>query len=186
MSRIVFDAATPPTTTPPDVTGALGYIGGRALHTWTPAQWQPFAGLRQFPAWVADFAASPSLEAGRAVEAALDLGWAPHLPAAETRVIVCDLETSVVPSWYQAWAQVVTANGFLSVAYGSLSTVLGNAASDVIAADFDGIAQLPPGQTVHGIQYRADVEFGGTQIDLSFFDSWLMARGGVGPRHGAS
>jgi hypothetical protein len=98
---------------------------------------------------------------------------------------VIDMETDVAPEFYGAIASAVEAGGFVPVAYGSLSTVLGNAAADVIAADWDGIKTIPPGQTIHGVQYAANVKAGGGTVDYDLFDAWLMARGGVGPRHGA-
>jgi len=185
MSYTVIDAARPPAYVPVDVDGVLGYIGGAATHVWAPGEWRPFAAVRQFPTWVAELKVSPTAQALAAARAAEALGWAAGLPGAETRVIVCDLETSVDVAWYANWAAAVGARGFVSVAYGSLSTVLGNAASDVLAADWDGIAAIPAGQTIHGVQYRANVSIGATVVDYSVFDGWLFGRGGRGLRHGA-
>src|SRR5277367_5032162 len=112
----------------------MGYIGGAASHVWTPGEWGPFHAVRQYPVWVAG-TASGAIEGYRAAEAVLDLGWASH--QGYTRVVICDMETDVDPSWYASWAATITDNGFLPVCYGSLSTVLGNAAADVLAADWD-------------------------------------------------
>ena len=186
MSSTVIDAAYPPPALPAGVSGIMGYIGGpHAAHVWTPAQWQPFHAARQFPVWVADLTADPAAQALAAVDAAERLGWAAHMPEAETRVIVFDVEAGANRAWWAALAAVVLPRGFVPVCYGSLDTVLANAAADVIAADWDGLAQLPAGQTVHGVQFRANVRLGATEVDYDLFDSWLMARGGVGPRHGA-
>jgi hypothetical protein len=186
MSGLVFDAAYPPPTTPDNAEGVLGYIGGpRATHVWAPAQWLPFQHLRQFPCYVPDLSMSPTGQAGDALERAERLGWAPHMPADQTRVMICDLEAEAEPDWYADWAETIRAGGFAPVAYGSLSTVLGNHATDVLAADWDGIPAIPAGSTLRGVQYRANVAYAGTEVDLSVFDGWLMARGGVGPRHGA-
>ena len=185
MSNLVIDAAYPPASLPPGASGVLGYIGGAATHVWTPAQWKPFASVRQFPCWVANLKTSPAGQADAACSAAMNLGWAAHMPAGETRVIVCDLETAVDDAWYDAWQERVASHGFVSVAYGSLSTVLGNAAADNIVADWDGVKAIPAGQTIHGVQYQANARYAGTEIDWDLFDSWLMNRGGVGPRHGA-
>jgi hypothetical protein len=186
MSGLVIDAAYPPGTVPAGVSGVMGYIGGpKALHTWTTAQWVPFAGLRQFPAYVPDLSLDPVAQADDAVRRALALGWAAHMPAAETRVIVFDTEADVSRVWWATMARVVLAAGFVPVDYGSLDVVLGNAAADVLAADWDGLEQLPAGQTIHGVQYAANVKLGGATVDYDLFDSWLMGRGGVGPRKGA-
>lgn len=178
-----FDAATPPEHAPPGCPAVLGYIGGkRAARVWTLAEWQRFAGLRQFPAYVPDVRhEDPAAAAKTAAAEMRSLGWAPGQPA--RRVIICDLETEVVPQWYQTFAAAVQLAGFEAVAYGSLSTVGGNLAADVWVAAFDGSAALLPGQTVHAHQYAADVASGGTRVDYSVMDEWLFDRGGQGPRH---
>ena len=179
----VFDAAYPPAVAPPGCSGVLGYIGGsRATHVWPASAWLPFRGLRQFPCWVPSTADHPAEVAAEAVAAARNLGWAPG-PTVGERVIVCDLETIEDRTWYDAWSTSVTAGGFVPVVYGSLSTVLANAASDVWAADWNGEQVIPAGQTIHGHQDQADVPFGGTRVDYSVVDAWLYERGGVGPRH---
>lgn len=180
----VFDAAYPPPAPPPGCTGVLGYIGGsRAAHVWPATAWKPFRNLRQFPCWV-PATTDNAAEAGRfAVRAALELGWAPG-PTVGPRVIVCDLEAAGNRAWYAAWAGEVAGGGFTPVVYGSLSTVLQNAASDVWAAAWDGEAVIPAGQTIHGHQDQANVPYAGTQVDYSVIDAWLYERGGVGPRHG--
>lgn len=177
----VFDAARPPATAPPGCAGVLGYIGkpGFTPHTWSASEWRRFQHLKQYPVWVPDLAAEPALEARAAVAAARTLGWAPHLPEPRTRVIVCDLETRAVPAWYSIFAAEVSAGEFVSVAYGSLTTIAANLASDLWVAAWDGDPKLEPGQVIHAHQYQA-----GQATDLSVADEWLSARGGVGPRHG--
>lgn len=179
----VFDAATPPKTAPPGCQGVLGYIGGlRATRIWLLEEWDWFAHLVQFPAWVPDVhSESPVVSANLACNAAEKLGWAPW--QADKRAIVCDLETDIARGWYAQFAGEVEQRGFTSVAYGSLSTVLENAAAEVLAAGWDGAAVLLPGQTIHGHQYQANVPFEGTEVDFSVVDGWLFARGGQGARH---
>jgi hypothetical protein len=178
-----FDAAYPPATPPTGCQAVFGYIGGsRATHTWPAAAWAPFKGLRQIPYWVPAITDNAT-EAGQfAVRAARELGWAPRNEPGWQRVIICDLETITDRAWYNNFAAAVTGGGFIPVAYGSLSTVLGNAASDVWAAAWDGQAIIPPGQTIHGHQDQANVPYDGTQVDYSAVDEWLYDRGGVGPR----
>jgi hypothetical protein len=179
----MFDAASPPAEAPPGMAAVLGYIGGgRATNIWTLAQWQPFARLRQFPAWVPDFAAEQPIQSAiDASTAACKLGWASFQP--DRRAIVCDLETLTERAWYASFAAETEQQGFTAVAYGSLSTVLDNAAAQVIVAAWPGPEQWIPGQTIHGHQYAAGISFGGTQVDYSVIDSWLLDRGGQGPRH---
>lgn len=179
----VFDAAFPPQAAPPGCTGVLGYIGGRrATNVWTLAEWDRFSHLVQFPAYVPDLTSESGI--GAAIQAcglARDLGWAPFQP--ERRVIVVDLETQVVRAWYASFAAEVEQQGFTAVAYGSLSTVLENAAAAVWAAGWDGRAVLLAGQTIHAHQYTASNSFDKTSIDFSVIDEWLFDRGGQGPRH---
>jgi hypothetical protein len=174
----VFDASTPPLIAPPGAQAVLGYIGraGQTPHIWTLPEWDRFARLRQFPAWVPSIGANPTGDAILATGLAMNLGWAPHQP--NPRAIICDLETNIARDWYSLWAAQVIRDGFTPVAYGSLSTVLQNAALDVWAADWNDIPQLQPGQTIHGTQYVA-----GGAVDWSVVDSWLWDRGGEGPRH---
>lgn len=182
----VFDAAVPPPSAPAGCHGVMGYIGGNATHVWTPAEWQPFAHLAQFPIWVCSLTGDhPSIQGGEAVYRARQLGWAPWEKGEAERVIIADLEAAADPAWYVQFCTPVVNAGFVPVAYGSLSTVLGNAASDVFAAAWDDAAVLEPGQTIHGHQYAANVPFGPTVVDYSVVDEWLMLRAGVGPRHGA-
>jgi hypothetical protein len=179
----VFDAATPPETPPPGVQGVLGYIGGqRATRTWTLDDWLRFKDLKQYPGYVPDFTAQkPGPAADEACQLMRNLGWAPYQPG--RRALICDLETLNERAWYAMFAGHVFNAGFTAVAYGSLSTVLENAAEDVIVAAWDGNPALVPGQTIHGHQHTANVPFGGTVVDFSAFDDWLWARGGQGPRH---
>lgn len=181
--HLVFDAAYPPETAPPGVSGVMGYLGGpRATRAWTLREWQRFANLRQFPIYVCDVSGNPVEQGTEAAQLARMLGWSAKLAEPSRRVIVLDLETAQAPAFYRTAAAQVSLYGFVPVAYGSLSTVLGNAAVDVIAADWDNVPEIPAGQTIHGSQYRANVPAGNTAVDLSLFDDWLMMRGGIGPR----
>jgi len=178
-----FDAAYPPLSAPIGCSVAIGYIGGkRATNVWTLAEWKRFALLRQIPVYVPDFTAEkPADAAVNACDAARALGWAPD--QTPNRVIVCDLETSIDRAWYAQFAYTVAHEGFQAMAYGSLSTVLENAASDVWVAAWDGSAALLAGQTIHAHQYQADVAWQGTTVDLSVCDEWMWDGAGQGPRH---
>lgn len=184
MISRAFDAAYPPASTPPGCEVAMGYVGreGFTPHVWTTGEWDRFAALPQLPIWVPDLAADPAAEAEEAVKAVEKIGWASHQVA--ERVIIFDVETQTgLRAWWQTIAREVYAMGFAPVMYGSLSTVLSNAAADLLVADWNDSPQLLPGQTIHGHQYQAGVQFGGTQLDFSVIDEWLFARAGLGPRH---
>jgi hypothetical protein len=178
-----FDAAYPPPTAPPGCSIAIGYIGGqRAANIWTLNDWKRFAYLRQIPVYVPDFAREdPKTAAETACSGMLRFGWAPD--QVPNRVVVCDLETSTERAWYAQFAYTVAHHGFVSVAYGSLSTVFENAASDVWVASWNGSPMLLDGQTVHAHQYQADVPFAGTSVDYSVCDDWMWNAAGQGARH---
>jgi hypothetical protein len=183
----IMDAAVPPPTAPAGIEGVMGYIGGpRATRTWTLADWLRFQHLVQFPVYVPDMGADPVAQALEAVAEAKKLGWAAFMPEPGRRVIGFDLETGINRAWYATLAAHVTADGFIPAAYGSLSTVLENAADLVIAAAWSGgsaLPQIPAGQTIGGLQWEANVAVEGTMVDYSVFSPELFARGGVGPRH---
>jgi hypothetical protein len=186
MITTMFDASVPPGQIPPGCKAVAGYVGRPNFtpHVWTLSEWLTFSSIPQLPYWVPDLAAEPGAEGATAVDAVMELGWAPHMSF--PRAILFDFETASGPAdrgWWQECAATVGADGFCGVMYGSLSTVLENAAVDVVVAAWDNSAQLLPGQTIHGHQYKAGVAFDGTQIDYSVIDEWLLARAGVGPRH---
>jgi hypothetical protein len=183
----IMDAAVPPQFVPPGIEGVMGYIGGpRATRTWTLADWLKFSHLAQFPVYVPDITRDPDAQAADAAHRAITLGWAARMAEPGNRVIVIDLEAEADREWYAAMAAGITQLGFTPACYGSLSTVLGNAAEIVIAAAWvsgGAFPGLPPGQTIDGIQWEANVPVQGTMVDYSVFTPALFARGGVGPRH---
>jgi hypothetical protein len=182
--HVTIDAENPPASAPTAVEGVMGYLGGpRATRVWTLGDWVPFGTLKQYGIYVPDIGANPLSQGREAVQLALALGWSDKFTGAQQRAIIIDMETSANAAFYDKIATEISTHGFAPVAYGSLSTVLGNAADDVLAADWDDKAVIPPGQTVHGCQYLAQHPFKNTVIDYSVIDDWLYQRGGVGPRH---
>lgn len=173
-----FDAANPPDSTPPGCAAALGYVGapGRAYHIWTTAEWHAHPGTQQFPAWVPNLANHPVNEAGDILTAMHQAGWTPgHLFAA-----VIDYETTgfAAAGWHSALTQSLGRFNVDGIAYGSESTVVQTEAAHLWVAKWDGVQELDPaGQTVHGHQYAANVPYGGTVVDYSVVDTWLMSRG---------
>lgn len=179
----VFDASTPPHEAPPGAEAVLGYVGRQreTPHVWSTEEWRPFAHLRQFPCWVPDTTDIPAKDAKMCIEAVRSLGWGEY-KGADTRAIILDGETRQFPSWYAAWAAEIEADGFWPVDYGSAAYADANFAYSVWAADWDDIPALVPGQTVVGTQYKANVAFDGTAIDLSVISPAMFARGGIGAR----
>lgn len=180
---MIFDAENPPTTSPLYAYGVMGYLGGpRAARAWTLDDWLPFHDIKQFGIYVPDLSMNPLTQGQEAVQLALELGWSNKMAGDQQRAIIIDMENSANAEFYLSMANAISARGFMPVAYGSLSTVLDNAADDVLAADWNDKAVIPRGQTLHGHQYMAEVPFRGAVIDYSTIDDWLYQRGGVGPR----
>jgi hypothetical protein len=172
-----FDAEFPPASPPPLCAAVLGYIGGtRAARVWTLPEWLRFSGLRQFPAYVPQVGPDPLGQAAEAVALMRARGWRTG------RALVFDLETGQDHAWWHTLATRVRELGQLPVAYGSLSTVLGNKAAVNWTAAWDGIPQLDAGQTIEATQYAANLPWQGTEVDLSVVSAELLARGGVAAR----
>src|ERR1700722_4237436 len=173
-----FDAASPPVSAPPGYEAVLGYIGGPlAEHKWELRDWRQFPHLRQFPCYVPDLAQDPYDQAVEAVKLAAELGW----NADGDRAIIGDLETEVDRSWWKVFAGTITERKFVPVCYGSLSTVLLNAAERIWAADWDHERVIPSGQAILAGQYDAGIAFGGTEVDVSVLSPELFRLGGLGP-----
>lgn len=181
----IIDAAFPPLEVPPGTDGVLGYVGevGFTPHVWTVAEWDRFAELGQFPAWLPNLSLPADVDADNAIAAVQALGWAVE-PKPFTRAVVLDLETGKYPDWSLEWGTRVARRGYWPDDYGSMSTLLGNAAYDYWAADWDGIPLLQPGKRINGDQYAAGIAWENTTIDVSVVDLELWNRRGRGRRHG--
>jgi hypothetical protein len=177
----VFDASDQiPTTMPPTCHGVLGYIGGRAEHVWTVAEWNRFATVgnevRLFPCWVADFSRSPVTSALDAAHAAFTRGWS------RGRAIVLDTEAAVDRAWVSSWAVELDRTGFIDVNYGSASVVAKNGCPRLWVAAWDNDPVLEGGQAVEAHQYATNVSTAGGVVDLSVVGPVLWPLGGYGKR----
>lgn len=178
----MIDAAHPPASPYPGARCVAGYIGGRTPHIWTRAEWARFSDHYQLPIWTADFGQDPARSAGAAADAAEALGWiAHHSPA--WRAIVVDGEAVIDEPWIRAFGRELQVRGFLCWPYLSLSALAGDPAGFTVwLADWDGFPGLEAGPDVIAHQYRPDVPWGGTQVDLSVVSSLVLPSFGVGPR----
>jgi hypothetical protein len=176
-----FDAAFPPAHVPSGAGAALGYIGSdnpdperldRDLHIWTPAQWLPFASIRQFPVWECDPSKPPRASAANAVGEMVELGWSPQ------RALIGAMETFTEPRWWAVFEDEVQSLGRFPVCYGSESTVYGNNARCYWEAHYDGVPRLPAGRPLTlAKQYLSS-----GSMDWSVISPDLIWRGGQGPR----
>ena len=168
-----FDAEWPPGAVPPGAGACLGYIGRERLdddaHVWTVPQWQPFAGIRQFPCWVCNTANSPQVSARAAAAAMFQLGWRQH------RALVYDTEALIDPAWCKAFEVALQAIGPLPVHYESESVIGKNGATRVWAALWDGRPVLQGG-------WWAKQYMSGGGLDWSVVSPELLANAGVGRR----
>jgi hypothetical protein len=172
-----FDAEFPPVTAPPHCVAVLGYIGGpRAARVWDLEEWDRFAHLRQFPAYVPDMGADPVPQAIEAVALMRARGWR------RTRALVVDLETGADEDWWSRFAMRVRELDQFPVAYGSASIVFGNEATHYWVAAWDDVPELDQAPYVDATQYAAGVPWDGTRIDLSVVSDMLLRNGGEGRR----
>jgi hypothetical protein len=178
-----FDAAFPPGKPYPGSKVVCGYIGGNTPHIWTLDEWHRFADLTQFPIWVGYNDRDPEADARTAVSRMEELGWTKGL-VNNTRAVILDFETEINPEWVDDFAVIVRANGYQTMPYGSESTIL----QDPVRAGrwialYDERADIPadPGAVAH--QYKANVPWNGTAVDLSVWSAEGVLHGGTGPRH---
>lgn len=166
-----FDAAYPPGSVPAGAGAALGYIGPdpAAYHVWTVAEWQPFAGLRQFPCRVIDYNEAPEAQARLACAEMFKLGWRQH------RALIGDMEAVVDPAYWAAFEAAVEKIGPVPVAYESESVIGQNKAKRVWAALWDGRPVLQGG-------WWAKQYMSGGGLDWSVVSPELLANAGVGRR----
>lgn len=182
MLITMFDASRPPATPYPGARAVAGYVGGLTPHIWTRAEWLRFAHLRQLPIWTADFRQDPKFSANTAADAAEALGWEAHRPGT-WRAVVVDGEAVIDMPWVEAFGDELQVRGFLCWPYLSLSAAAGDPPTfSLWAADWDGFAGLEGGPDVIGHQYRANVQWGGTVVDLSVFEGAVLDSFGEGPR----
>lgn len=178
----MFDAAHPPATPYPGAAAVAGYIGGRTPHIWTRAEWQRFGHLYQLPIWTADFSQDASRSAAAAADAAEALGWIAHHDPL-WRAIVVDGEAVIDEPWIREFGAELQRRGFLCWPYLSLAAIAGDPRGfSLWLADWDGYTGLEAGPEVIAHQYKPDVPWGGTQVDLSVVSAVVLPSFGVGPR----
>jgi hypothetical protein len=176
-----IDAASPPSSAPPNVSAVLGYLGpvNRTPHVWTLQEWQRFGHLRQCGIWVPDLNANPRQQAVAAANAAISLGWKAH--ASNRRYIVRDMETAIDKAWCGAFDSMLYNLGFGPVDYGSAGVTRNNPPGDGYwIADWNDLPSGVSGALGH--QYINDIPWLGTQVDYSVWDDAALVHFGFGSR----
>jgi hypothetical protein len=183
----MFDAAFPPSKAYPGTRAVAGYIGGNTPHVWTADEWNKASdggNLAQLPIWVGYQENDPVQHAQDAAAKAVALGWTAHHPS-EWRAIVLDVEAEPIgETWLQAFGEELQDQGFLCWPYMSAS-VLGQdpPGYSIWLPTFNGVQQIPAIHNVVAAQYQPNVQFDGTQVDLSVVDPAVLAAFGSGLRH---
>lgn len=177
----MFDAAYPPAAAYPGSDAVAGYIGGNTPHIWTLAEWQRFLHLVQFPIWVGYQESDPVTHGQSAAKAMRDLGWRPN--AEIRRACILDFETEVNTAWVDTFASEIWTAGYETLVYGSADTVVNNPEKEGRwIALYDNQASIPPLPGAIGHQYRANVAWESTHVDLSVISDDMMVHGGQGER----
>jgi hypothetical protein len=177
-----FDASNPPQNPYPGCKAVMGYVGGNTPHVWTLKEWQRFGNLVQFPIWVGYHEDHPEQHGNACVAAVKGLGWIDHF--VPRRAVILDFETEIDPAWVDAFGNVIWAAGYETLLYGSESTIVDNPVKEGRwIALYNGNMTIPPVPGAVGHQYKANVPWDGTVVDLSVITDEMMKHGGTGPRH---
>jgi hypothetical protein len=190
--HVGVDAAFPGAPLPPGTEVLAAYVGKPGAgapdtpHVWTAADWNTYVfkhkTLRLLPIYVHNYAdGNPEADAANAVAAVKALGWSPHKPGTETRIIIVDCETFVDPAYFSAVQAGIVKGGYKPVLYGSAAFVTKNpCANGYWIADYNyshAPTALPSNWL--GLQWKS-----GSPWDSNVFSDELMAGTGVGLRHG--
>jgi hypothetical protein len=182
----MFDASRPPVKPVPGCAAVAGYIGGNTPHVWTPEEWRRFSALHQLPIWVRDPGQPARGQAQEAAAKARALGWAPfHGP--KWRALVLDMESELDEPFVATFGRQLQREGFLCWPYMSLSPLTAGGdppGFSVWLPTWNNAPAVPPFPNVIAAQYRPDVPWNGTAVDLSVVESPALESFGVGPRHG--
>lgn len=179
-----YDASVPPDVPFPGAQAAFGYLGpvNMTPHVWTAEEWNEATlngSMRCGPFWVADFLRDVQSQAIEAVGLARRLGWRSD----RSRVIMLDSETSDNVAFINEFGRLIFQGGFLLVDYRSFDAIIQHP-SDY--PEFVAHYNVPPGPFTPrqvAYQYKANVPWAGTKIDLDLFDTDLWDRLGRGRRH---
>jgi hypothetical protein len=186
---LVYDASIPPTKPYPGAHAVAGYLGGLTPHIWTAKEWNKASGngtLRQLGIWVGYLQDHPVRHAADAVNAAKALGWKQHLDVSRRRYIALDKETQRDRAWCEAFGVEIYQHGFVSIEYRSISTIEANPTPSVFdnwAADWDVTPDFTLVRRTEMIQFKANIPWDETTVDLSLATQEAFDRFGRGLRH---
>lgn len=119
--RRMYDAAYPPAS-PPRTDAVAFYIGGDTPHVWTAAEIARQTARYRLPIYVRSNPGSHNPHS----DAAAALRWLAQHGAPRGCAVALDLETAVDGPYVRAFDADIKAGGYVTVAYGSLSTIFNN------------------------------------------------------------
>lgn len=158
----MYDAAYPPLS-PPRWEVAAGYIGGNTPHVWTRSEWAAQLAPYRLPIWVRSDGGDPQRDADSAVTMLEVLG------APKGCAVALDLETRVDAAFVSTFNNIVVADGYKVLKYGSLSTIFQNPHTyGTWVADWTGRVEQDGGAVA--TQFASD-EMLGTDYDASVIDA---------------
>lgn len=134
---LFYDAAVPPPK-PPKTDGVAFYIGGDAYHVWSKAEIDATTCRYRLPIFVRSHpeGANPAADVAQAVVALHNIG------APKGCLVAWDTETAADPAYMRKVYELLTANGYKLIDYGSQDNVFAN--------------QLPVGGYYWGAEWNGD------------------------------
>lgn len=141
-----YDSAYPPANPPAGMDGVGGYIGGDTPHTWSLADWNSQHVRYRLPIFVRSnpVGASAAADVGAALTQLRALG------APGGILVAWDMETAADAAYIKAVYNLMTADGYKLIIYGSQSSVFGNDNPDGLywGADWTSVSGLKPGDSI--------------------------------------
>ena len=155
-----YDAAFPPAA-PPEADGVCVYIGGDAVHVWTPAEIAAQTARYRLPVFVRSNPRGVSGVAADVNAAVLQLA---AIGAPKGTLVAWDMETAADKAYIAGVYAGLAAHGYMLIVYGSQSDVMGNDNPDGLywGADWTGVAHLTRGDAI--TQW---VSFAGYDLDVA-------------------
>jgi hypothetical protein len=155
VTKRMYDAAYPPAH-PPKWEAVAAYIGGDTPHVWSTAEWNAQPARYRLPIYVRSNPGSHNPH----TDAALAIAWLRGHSAPHGCAVALDLETAIAPSFVHAFDADLKAAGYVTVAYGSLSTIFSNPkpSGGYWVAHYTGNDHMEPGAVA--TQWASDVQLG--------------------------
>jgi peptidoglycan hydrolase-like protein with peptidoglycan-binding domain len=141
-----YDSAYPPANPPAGMDGVGGYIGGDTPHVWSLADWNSQKVRYRLPIFVRSNpgGASANVDVGAALTQLRAIG------APKGILVAWDMETAADAAYIKAVYNLMTADGYTLIVYGSQSSVFGNENPNGLywGADWTSVPGLQAGNAI--------------------------------------